>query len=260
MCHMCSSTVHHNTDKQAHLDGYIHGWHVEGLKHDLRTRRGEAHVSACVNACACVVRTHVLCVCLSLLCAAVTVAQHVMCVCVCGLCVRAQTCECVHKHTCHVLQPPLTCVIFSLLPLGFSGASVSSTGCSCVWGVGVCMFSRALVCTHRSTLRPPAVPASPCPASPLTSGATRSSLKKVWCQIFSMSSQLDTTPCSMGWRRDRIPRLDCASSPTYESCAWAGVSRRVWLGVAGCQACGWAVRERERGRQTGLPAALDLCE
>lgn len=31
-----------------------------------------------------------------------------------------------------------------------------------------------------------------------TSGATRSSLKKVWCQIFSMSSQLVTIPCSMG--------------------------------------------------------------
>merc|ERR1712062_763244 len=41
--------------------------------------------------------------------------------------------------------------------------------------------------------------------------------KKVWCQIFSMSSQLVTIPCSMGYFRVRIPLLDWASSPTYES-------------------------------------------
>ena len=32
-----------------------------------------------------------------------------------------------------------------------------------------------------------------------------------------MSSQLVTIPCSMGYFRERIPRFDCASSPTYES-------------------------------------------
>uniref|UniRef100_A0A182PQ02 Uncharacterized protein n=1 Tax=Anopheles epiroticus TaxID=199890 RepID=A0A182PQ02_9DIPT len=39
----------------------------------------------------------------------------------------------------------------------------------------------------------------------------------VWCQIFSMSSQFDTMPCSIGYFSVRIPRLLCASSPTYES-------------------------------------------
>src|SRR3990167_10921210 len=33
----------------------------------------------------------------------------------------------------------------------------------------------------------------------------------------SPSSQLVTIPCSMGYLRVRIPLLDCASSPTYES-------------------------------------------
>ena len=46
---------------------------------------------------------------------------------------------------------------FSRFILGLSGASVTSTGCS--------------------------------------SGTTRNSLKKVWCHIFSISSQLVTTPC-----------------------------------------------------------------
>merc|ERR1719513_299792 len=32
-----------------------------------------------------------------------------------------------------------------------------------------------------------------------------------------MSSQLVTIPCSMGYFRVKIPLLDCASSPTYES-------------------------------------------
>merc|ERR1712055_895600 len=70
-------------------------------------------------------------------------------------------------------------VIFSLLALGLRGASVRRTGCS--------------------------------------SGATRSSLYMVWCQIFSMSSQLVMIPCSTGYLRVRIPLLDCASSPTYAS-------------------------------------------
>ena len=36
-------------------------------------------------------------------------------------------------------------------------------------------------------------------------------------QIFSMSSQLVTMPCSIGYLRVKMPRLDWASSPTYES-------------------------------------------
>merc|ERR1712133_68828 len=58
-------------------------------------------------------------------------------------------------------------VIFSRLALGLRGASVRRTGCS--------------------------------------SGATRSSLWKVWCQIFSMSSQLVMIPCSTGYFKVRIP-------------------------------------------------------
>merc|ERR1719187_3099223 len=50
-----------------------------------------------------------------------------------------------------------------------------------------------------------------------SSGATRSSLYMVWCQIFSMSSQLVMIPCSTGYLRVRIPLLDWASSPTYAS-------------------------------------------
>merc|ERR1711963_207345 len=38
-------------------------------------------------------------------------------------------------------------------------------------------------------------------------------VEKVWCQIFSMSSQLVTMPCSMGYLRVRMPLLDWASSP-----------------------------------------------
>merc|ERR1712055_918727 len=70
-------------------------------------------------------------------------------------------------------------VIFSLLALGLRGASVRRTGCS--------------------------------------SGAIRRSLYMVWCQIFSMSSQLVMIPCSTGYLRVRIPLLDWASSPTYAS-------------------------------------------
>merc|ERR1711983_25812 len=70
-------------------------------------------------------------------------------------------------------------VIFSRLAFGLSGASVKRTGCS--------------------------------------SGATRSSLWKVWCQIFSISSQLVMIPCSTGYFKVRIPLLDWASSPTKAS-------------------------------------------
>ena len=60
-------------------------------------------------------------------------------------------------------------VIFSLFAFGFIGASVNRQGCS--------------------------------------SGATLSSLKKVWCQILSMSSQLLTIPFSIGYFKLRIPLL-----------------------------------------------------
>ncbi|KAA8592886.1 hypothetical protein FQN60_018341 [Etheostoma spectabile] len=83
-----------------------------------------------------------------------------------------------------------TWVIFSLLALGLSGASVNRTGCS--------------------------------------SGATRSSFAFGPIVIdslnlndsgkhdltFSMSSQLVTMPCSMGYFRVRMPLLLWASSPT----------------------------------------------
>jgi hypothetical protein len=36
-------------------------------------------------------------------------------------------------------------------------------------------------------------------------------------RTFSMSSQLVTMPCSIGYLSVRMPRLDWASSPTYES-------------------------------------------
>merc|ERR1712172_65354 len=62
---------------------------------------------------------------------------------------------------------------------GFSGASVSITECS--------------------------------------SDSTRSSFTKVWCQIFSISSHDVTMPCPIGYFSARIPFLDIASSPTYES-------------------------------------------
>merc|ERR1719420_642459 len=39
-------------------------------------------------------------------------------------------------------------------------------------------------------------------------------MEKVWCQIFSMSSQEVTMPCSMGYLRARMPLFDWASSPT----------------------------------------------
>ena len=39
----------------------------------------------------------------------------------------------------------------------------------------------------------------------------------MWCQIFSISSQLVTIPCSIGYFNVKIPLLLCASSPTYES-------------------------------------------
>ena len=38
-----------------------------------------------------------------------------------------------------------------------------------------------------------------------------------YCFTFSISSQLVTIPCSMGYFKVRIPLLDWASSPTYES-------------------------------------------
>merc|ERR1719245_2879026 len=41
-----------------------------------------------------------------------------------------------------------------------------------------------------------------------SSVSTRSSLRNVWFQIFSMSSQLLTIPCSIGYFRLRIPRFD----------------------------------------------------
>lgn len=110
----------------------------------------------------------------------------------------------------------LTCVIFSLLPLGLSGASVSRTGCSCKRTSRFCQVLHAT----RLCNMPKA-----CTGLQLTSGATRSSLKKVWCQIFSMSSQLVTMPCSMGYLRVKMPRLDCASSPTYESCHAESMAR-----------------------------------
>jgi len=40
-----------------------------------------------------------------------------------------------------------------------------------------------------------------------SSGETLNSLKKAWCQIFSISSQFVTTPCSIGYLRARTPLL-----------------------------------------------------
>lgn len=80
--------------------------------------------------------------------------------------------------------PPLLLLLLPfphLFCLGFRGASVSMTGRSEV--------------------------------------STRSWSSKVWRQMASMSSQLVTTPCSMGCDRLSTPRLACASSPTYSCLA-----------------------------------------
>jgi len=80
---------------------------------------------------------------------------------------------------------------FSRFILGLSGASVTRTGCS--------------------------------------SGTTRSSLKKVWCQIFSMSSQLLTTPCSIGYLPRRVAqrRTRCTSAVNRQSSGegWSTLER-----------------------------------
>merc|ERR1719317_880800 len=57
-----------------------------------------------------------------------------------------------------------------------------------------------------------------------------------------MSSQLVTIPCSMGYFRVKIPLLDCASSPTYESfCPIPTITLMSWPSNDGGEDSSWSV-------------------